>query len=412
MAAPKDVDSRCPQIVAAADANLFESVGRDEQDGNEDHAGEHDVFWKTLPRTREGSSDPESGCHSVGAGVEDAGLDAISSDDDHYNPSIKTDRFGFFITSERREMGAPSQNVKAMRLKEQRRTKKWRMMINNFDDWRSGRKAGRLRSRVRKGVPDCFRGKVWQMMTGSMAMMNNEPHKYADLVASDIPVEGPIEEDIPRTMYDHELFCRKSRVNGREMLRRVLTAYGRYDREVQYCQGINYICALFLLYMPEENAFWLLVASMQRPCAPLRELFLPGMIKAQEFQFVVDSLTEKHCHKLSAQILANNLTPAMYATQWFLTAFTQRFPYELVTRVWDMFLLEDWKVFYRVCLALFKSVEEEAANLDLESMNLLLRNMPPKANAQKILGIAANIPLKHRHIEKRIALFYGGRMGE
>lgn len=31
--------------------------------------------------------------------------------------------------------------------------------------------------------------------------------------------------------------------------------------------------------MPEENAFWLLVASMHRPCAPLRELFLPGMVK-------------------------------------------------------------------------------------------------------------------------------------
>lgn len=64
-------------------------------------------------------------------------------------------------------------------------------------------------------------------------MMEREPTKYADLVASDIPVEGPIEEDIPRTMYDHELFCRKSRVNGRDMLRRVLTAYGRYDREVR-----------------------------------------------------------------------------------------------------------------------------------------------------------------------------------
>lgn len=76
--------------------------------------------------------------------------------------------------------------------------------------------------------------------------------------------------------------------------------------------------------------------------------------QAQEFQFVMDSLTKKHCKKLSNQILANNLTPAMYATQWFLTAFTQRFPYDLVTRVWDIFLLEDWKVFYRVCLALFK----------------------------------------------------------
>lgn len=68
-------------------------------------------------------------------------------------------------------------------------------------------------------------------------MMEKEPNKYADLVASDIPVDGPIEEDIPRTMYDHEMFCRKSRVNGREMLRRVLTAYGRFDREVRWGRG-------------------------------------------------------------------------------------------------------------------------------------------------------------------------------
>lgn len=73
-------------------------------------------------------------------------------------------------------------------------------------------------------------------------MMDKEPHKYADLVASDVPVEGPIEEDIPRTMYDHELFCRKSRVNGREMLRRVLTAYGRYDREVRWL-GVLFVLA-------------------------------------------------------------------------------------------------------------------------------------------------------------------------
>lgn len=40
--------------------------------------------------------------------------------------------------------------------------------MDKFDEWQSGRKAQKLRSRVRKGVPDCVRGKVWQMMMGSM----------------------------------------------------------------------------------------------------------------------------------------------------------------------------------------------------------------------------------------------------
>lgn len=63
--------------------------------------------------------------------------------------------------------------------------------------------------------------------------MEKEPKKYAELLASDVPVDGPIEEDIPRTMFDHEMFCKDSRVDGKDMLRRVLTAYGRYDREVR-----------------------------------------------------------------------------------------------------------------------------------------------------------------------------------
>lgn len=51
--------------------------------------GHHEL--QRFSRTREGSSDPESeGRHSVGAGVEDAGLDAISSDDEHYNPSVSS----------------------------------------------------------------------------------------------------------------------------------------------------------------------------------------------------------------------------------------------------------------------------------------------------------------------------------
>lgn len=66
-------------------------------------------------------------------------------------------------------------------------------------------------------------------------------------------------------------------------------------RKVQYCQGMNYICSLFLLYMPEENAFWMLVASMNRPRAPLRELFLPGMMKVRH---VLEWADTANCYAL------------------------------------------------------------------------------------------------------------------
>jgi hypothetical protein len=46
---------------------------------------------------------------------------------------------------------------------------------------------------------------------------------------------------------------------GQAALRRVLCAYSYYDREVGYCQGMNFIAGMFITIMSEEEAFWMLV---------------------------------------------------------------------------------------------------------------------------------------------------------
>jgi hypothetical protein len=49
---------------------------------------------------------------------------------------------------------------------------------------------------------------------------------------------------------------------GQASLRRVLKAYSVYDREIGYCQGMNFIAGMFLTLMPEEESFWLLVGRL------------------------------------------------------------------------------------------------------------------------------------------------------
>jgi hypothetical protein len=49
--------------------------------------------------------------------------------------------------------------------------------------------------------------------------------------------------------------------NGQAALRRVLRAYSYYDREVSYCQGMNFIAGMFLTVISEEESFWLLVCK-------------------------------------------------------------------------------------------------------------------------------------------------------
>ena len=48
---------------------------------------------------------------------------------------------------------------------------------------------------------------------------------------------------------------------GQASLRRVLRAYSVHDRDVGYCQGMNFIAGMFLTFMTEEEAFWLLVSK-------------------------------------------------------------------------------------------------------------------------------------------------------
>lgn len=70
-----------------------------------------------------------------------------------------------------------------------------------------------------------------------------------------------IDKDVQRTFPSTRRFHSEE---GQTQLRNVLRAYAAYDPEVAYCQGMNFIAGLLLLYMPSEgHAFAALVLLME-----------------------------------------------------------------------------------------------------------------------------------------------------
>eukprot|EP00923_Selenidium_pygospionis_P046149 GHVN01079605.1.p1 GENE.GHVN01079605.1~~GHVN01079605.1.p1 ORF type:complete len:870 (+),score=211.45 GHVN01079605.1:135-2744(+) len=132
----------------------------------------------------------------------------------------------------------------------------------------------RLKGLLRKGVPDSLRGEVWCHCLGSQELRDANPDAYAWFVKAPIPqiVEDQILVDVRRTFPNNRRYRRRQRrilseggshveasdstPEGLGSLERVLHAYAAYDTHVAYCQSMNFVAALLLLFMDEDLAFW------------------------------------------------------------------------------------------------------------------------------------------------------------
>lgn len=90
--------------------------------------------------------------------------------------------------------------------------------------------------------------------------------------------------------------------------------------------------------MPEEEAFCLLVRMMNH--YHLRDLFIQDMPGLHMHLYLFERLLEDFEPALYCHLHRKQVSPHLYATQWFLTLFVYRFPLQLVLRIYDLILSE------------------------------------------------------------------------
>lgn len=113
------------------------------------------------------------------------------------------------------------------------------------------------------GIPDQLRGVLWQFCSGStyLRYLLEGQNYYASLLkqseagTSESLVADEIEKDLHRSLPEHSFYQTEAGISA---LRRVLLAYSVHNREIGYCQAMNIITALLLLYLSEEATFYLL----------------------------------------------------------------------------------------------------------------------------------------------------------
>ncbi|KAI9929845.1 hypothetical protein ASPWEDRAFT_101520 [Aspergillus wentii DTO 134E9] len=210
---------------------------------------------------------------------------------------------------------------------------------------------------IRVGLPNRLRGEIWELSSGSLYLRLRSPKLYTQTLSKFSGQESlaidEIEKDLNRSLPEYPGFQSEEGI-GR--LRRVLTAYSWTNAEIGYCQAMNIVVAALLIYMSEDQAFFLLSVLCDR--------LLPGYYSTTMYgtlldQKVFESLVEKTMPILWEHLGKSDVQLSVVSLPWFLSLYINSMPLVFAFRVLDVFFLEGPKVLFQVGLAILRVNGEE-----------------------------------------------------
>jgi hypothetical protein len=275
---------------------------------------------------------------------------------------------------------------------------------------------------ARKGYPPEWRGAMWWYYSGGQRLITEKEFVglYASLVVRvkrgelNKDDKDAIERDLDRTFPDNIHFRPEAAtdlLDGEsddepqliQDLREVLACFALNNPNIGYCQSLNFIAGLLLLFLKQdkEKAFVMLtiITRNHLPGAHARSLantevnvlmmlikdYLPKVWTSINDTDLINSGVGSNAHPNSK--FQRQPTVALSCTSWFMSIFVGVLPIETVLRVWDTFLYEGPRALYRYGLAIFKLSEPEIRKyrpIDPEIF-MIVQNLPRKCIDPNIL---------------------------
>ncbi|NXG49723.1 TBC9B protein, partial [Psilopogon haemacephalus] len=275
--------------------------------------------------------------------------------------------------------------------KEKMKEESWNIHFFEYGRGMCMYRTAKTRELVQKGIPENLRGELWLLFSGAWNEMVTHPGYYADLVEKSMGkynlATEEIERDLHRSMPEHPAFQNEL---GIAALRRVLTAYAFRNPTIGYCQAMNIVTSVLLLYCNEEEAFWLLVALCERM---LPDYYNTRVVGALVDQGIFEELTREYLPLLSEKMQDLGVISTI-SLSWFLTLFLSVMPFESAVVIVDCFFYEGIKFILQVSLAILDANMEKLLQCcdEGEAMTILGRYLDNVVNRQSI-----SPPIPHLH---------------
>uniref|UniRef100_A0AAX7VTW3 TBC1 domain family member 8B n=1 Tax=Astatotilapia calliptera TaxID=8154 RepID=A0AAX7VTW3_ASTCA len=270
-------------------------------------------------------------------------------------------------------------------LKEKMKEQSWNIHFSEYGRGTSMFFTRKTRDLIVRGVPEALRGELWMLFSGAVNDMATHPGYYTELVEQSLGTStlatDEIERDLHRSLPEHPAFQSDTGISA---LRRVLTAYAYRNPKIGYCQAMNILTSVLLLYAKEEEAFWLLVAVCERM---LPDYFNRRIIGALVDQAVFEDLIRENLPQLVEHMTDLSFFSSV-SLSWFLTLFISVLPIESAVNVVDCFFYDGIKAILQLGLAVLDYNMEALISChdDAEAVTILNKSVNAKIMHQASVG--------------------------
>ncbi|CAG9314965.1 unnamed protein product [Blepharisma stoltei] len=225
---------------------------------------------------------------------------------------------------------------------------------------------------ISEGKRKCLRTYAWAELLNAHLRPVEYSLFYDKLSAPSLTLkkyEEIITMDVARSFQSNHIVDEKSLSN-------ILKSYVLYNPEVGYCQGMNFLAGTLLSQIQDEElTFKCLVGMIER--FQMSNLYIHSLPKLKQFFYMLDRMIGIFLPEIHEQFKIIGLCSSHFSAPWFITMFASTLlgKFDILYPLWDLFLLEGWKVIFKASMAILKKVSQEMSGKQYEDIMYLLANI-------------------------------------
>ncbi|SBS86500.1 GTPase-activating protein, putative [Plasmodium malariae] len=213
---------------------------------------------------------------------------------------------------------------------------------------------------------------VWKaILLADNTYMSEEAYTKLNNINSSY--EKIIEKDIDRTFPRNPSFLNKEE-NMQNKLLDILKICSLYFKRIGYCQGMNYVAAIFLLVFQNKldtvRCFIALLKNFN-----LKGMFIYNFPQLKKIMYQLNILIKAYIPKLFSYFKRKKIKIDFFCTNWFMTLFSQDLSFENTLKLWDIFFLFGLKILIKLSLAILHHHQKQILTLSYDEALTFLKSI-------------------------------------